>query len=108
MTVKIEKSFDNDKNTLEIIDCTENIENIQKSNVTIVNIKNKDELLHLASAYGDIKLMSYAIALDADTNLIIDRQNLYIDDNITCKINKTLNGYSPLIKAIHSVSIYFF
>lgn len=91
-----------------MIDCTENVDDKNQTDVIYVNIKDKNELLHLASAHGDVNLMSYAIALDADRNSIIDRQNLYIDDNLNQinKINETLNGYSPLIKAIHSVSLY--
>ncbi|RNA01459.1 arf-GAP with coiled- ANK repeat and PH domain-containing 1 [Brachionus plicatilis] len=104
VTVKIQKSFDNEKSILNIVDCTENVESTEQPDVMYVKIQNKDELLHLASAHGDIKLMSYAIALDADRNSIIDRQNLYIDNYLDTSYNpnETLNGYSPLIKAVLS------
>ncbi|CAF0702791.1 unnamed protein product [Brachionus calyciflorus] len=108
LVIKISKSVNEEKNyTISIVDSTENIENDTDSNVSYINVQTKNELLHLACSYGDIPLMSYAIALDADRNSIIDRANLYSNENsqTNFQINETLNGYSPLIKAVHSGSI---
>ena len=52
----------------------------------------------MASIYGDISLMHYALALNADRNLILD-------DVILVDIKEKLNGSTPLIKAVHSGSL---
>lgn len=64
----------------------------------ILTIDNQNSLLHLASIYGDISLMHYALALNADRNLILD-------DVILVDIKEKLNGSTPLIKAVHSGSL---
>ena len=53
----------------------------------------------MASIYGDVSLMHYGLALNADRNLILD-------DDLSVDITKEkLNGSTPLIKAVHSGSL---
>lgn len=64
-----------------------------------LTIDSPNALLHLASIYGDVSLMHYALALNADRNLILD-------DDLSVDITKEkLNGSTPLIKAVHSGSL---
>lgn len=57
-----------------------------------INVNDENQLLHFAALYGDLKLIIYSIALDADRN------SMDIDNN-----NQT-----PLIKAVLSVRIHVF
>lgn len=111
-TIKIVKSLDTGNYSLKIMDNSE-LTKIPPQNTEeekYVTIENINELLHLASSYGDIPLISYSLALDADRNSIIDRANIYShscsESNLEDlqKIDNTL-GYTPLIKAVHSVII---
>ena len=98
---------------LEIIrsNGTEESSSSNDNETGIVHIDTSNDLLHLASAYGDLRLIMYALALDAERNSIIDRMDFY--SNVTSD-EKTLEdiqkgqksfGYTPLIKAVRSGSI---
>jgi Arf-GAP/coiled-coil/ANK repeat/PH domain-containing protein len=65
----------------------------------LITIDSPNSLLHLASIYGDISLMYYALALNADRNLIIE------DFMISIEKLKLVNSSTPLIKAVHSGSL---
>lgn len=83
-----------------------------------VKVENANELLHLASSYGDLYHMLMAFALDADRNAIVDKN----DSNYACDDSShqengqgsmlangySHKGYTPLIKAILSVNFFIF
>ena len=74
-------------------------------------IQNPNELLHLASLYGDIFHMLYALALDADKNSIIDQvytKSIKSESNGEQTHHNEYNnkGHTPLIKAVISVPIF--
>jgi hypothetical protein len=77
--------------------------------VESVEVETTNELLHLASFYGDIRLMSYALALDADRNCIVDKARVYANESFSPNEDGPMSkdykliGYTPLIKAVHSV-----
>ena len=50
-------------------------------------------LLHLACTYADIPMISYALALEADPNSVLESESTHFN-----------SGSTPLIKAVHSVS----
>ena len=71
-------------------------------------VKSPNELLHLSCAYGDLALICYAFALNADKNSILEHNNFCINEtsaNILGDKKSRMNGYTPLIKAVHSGSI---
>lgn len=67
-------------------------------------VENVNELLHIASTYGDVNLIMYALALDADRNSILDKPENYIKTNADSHFKNKLTGYTPLIRAVHSVT----
>lgn len=82
--------------SLEIIDETANNETNE-----LIEISDPNELLHLASSYGDIFNMCYAIALNADKNSIIDKATT--SEEMKNERDYKQMGYTPLIKAVLSV-----
>lgn len=82
--------------SLEIIDETANNETDE-----LIEINDPNELLHLASSYGDIFNMCYAIALNADKNSIIDKATT--SEEMKNERDYKQMGYTPLIKAVLSV-----
>lgn len=67
-----------------------------------IALNHPTNLLHEACKHGDLALMLYAIALNADLNLVIDKIDFF--DSVVDE--KQLNsGYTPLIKAVNSGSI---
>lgn len=81
--------------SLEIIDETTN------ETDELIEINDPNELLHLASSYGDIFNMCYAIALNADKNSIIDKATT--SEEMKNERDYKQMGYTPLIKAVLSV-----
>ena len=74
-------------------------------NSKIIFVTSPNELLHLSCAYGDVALMSYALALNADKNSILDETDMSVADELSeLPIVKKIriNGYTPLISAVHS------
>lgn len=100
--------------SLKIQEANEELNSIQIQNLDIENkneicvrVDTPNELLHLACTYGDIFLISYALALNADRNSTIERDMVIKDslNNIKTKDMEKNNGYTPLIKAVKSGSI---
>ena len=98
-SLKIDDSFEFNKENL-------NIEDDQQSQHVIVSSPN--ELLFLSCAYGNVALMGYSLALNAERNSILEKKDVNACDNLAnIPIIKKIriNGYTPLISAVHSGSI---
>lgn len=83
--------------------------NQSESNVEFMSAESPNELLHLASDYGDVIHMLYAFALDADRNSIVGKVENYTTTCHEDQSHSTANGYShmgytPLIRAVLSVN----
>lgn len=89
---KLDLLLDSKLNSLKLAD-------INESDADLIKIDNPNSLLHIASLYGNISLMHYALALNVDRNSIND--DLTTVDLLKEKLN-SLNGSTPLIKAVHS------
>jgi Arf-GAP/coiled-coil/ANK repeat/PH domain-containing protein len=74
-----------------------------------VSVTSPSELLHLSCAYGNVALMSYALALSADRNSKLEFEkdlNLNSLSSSGSIIRQmTINGYTPLISAVNSGSL---
>ena len=65
-------------------------------------------MLFLSCAFGHVALMSYALALNAERNSILEKKDVNSNDDLaSISIIKKMriNGYTPLISAVHSGSI---
>lgn len=84
---------------LEVLEDGEEDENGQD----VIVVEDSNTLLHLSSAHGDIGTMLYALAVNADRNSILDRMEYYTD-SLGDERKHNFTGFTPLIKAVHSVS----
>ncbi len=102
--VKIIKKL-NENNTeklhLEILKNDSERQNDSENSSKLFTIDDENELLHLASRYANIPIILYALALNSNPNSVIDRNDFYLDQN---SLNAKELGYTPLIKAVYSVS----
>lgn len=103
---------DDDSSPLVIGD-GEKSSSLSSNHIEWMHASSPNELLHLASSYGDVIHMLYAFALDADRNAIIDKAHEAVpketSNNDDHGHQTTANGYShkgytPLIKAVLSVN----
>ena len=97
ITLKVEEYLDISSNVEQTI-----LNGELKCDESLVTVKSANELLHLSCSYGDCALISYALALNAEKNSILEPNDIttYTND----KLSQT-NGHTPLIKAVHSGSI---
>ncbi len=85
-------------NCLEIIDYDfkSDLESIQKD-LYVLNSPNA--LLHEACKLGDLKMILYSLALNADINSVIDKIDFF--DSVT-EFSELNMGFTPLINAVNS------
>ena len=79
--------------------------NMSTINSDVIVLASPNELLHLTCAYGDISLITYALALNADRNLIIDQMDALTNESKEINQKHKNFGLTPLIKAVQSVSL---
>ena len=81
----------------------------ENQNSEVVFVTSPNELLHLSCAYGNVALISYALALNAEKNAILSKTEKFsLSKNsksslIMAKIIS--NEYTPLISAVTSGSV---
>lgn len=89
-----------ENNSLQILDRHSTLTSDTKDPLHLL-ITHPNNLLHEACSRGDLAMILYAIALNADLNSVIDKINFF--DSVT-EQKDIHHGFTPLIKAVNNCS----